>query len=255
MGVTSFPLQGKVAIVTGGRRGIGEAIALALAEAGADIAICDRVVDDGELEAVAEEVQRLGRRSLAVQADITNKADVDSMVQRVVDEFGVIDILVNSAAMNIRALLLELGEDGWDRVINTDLKGYYLCSQAVGKRMVEQKRGSIINIASTAAIKAAAEMGAYCIAKAGVVMLTRVLALELAQYNIRVNAIAPYMVKTKFSQPLWGDPETLKQLESEIPLGRLAEPGDIVGSALFLASDASSYITGHTIIVDGGLSA
>ncbi len=255
MGATSFPLQGKVAIVTGGRRGIGEAIALALAEAGADIAICDRVVDDGELEAVAEEVQRLGRRSLAVRADITQKADVDSMVQRVVDEFGVIDILVNSAAMNIRAPLLELREDGWDRVINTDLKGYYLCSQAVGKRMVEQKRGSIINIASTAAIKAAVEMGAYCIAKAGVVMLTRVLALELAQYNIRVNAIAPYMVKTKFSQPLWGDPETLKQLESEIPLGRLAEPGDIIGSALFLASDASSYITGHTIIVDGGLSA
>jgi len=255
VGVTSFPLQGKVAIVTGGRRGIGEAIALALAEAGADIAICDRVVEDGELKAVAEEVQRLGRRSLAVRTDITQKADVDSMVQRVVDEFGVIDILVNSAAMNIRAPLLELGEDGWDRVINTDLKGYYLCSQAVGKRMVEQKRGSIINIASTAAIKAAAEMGVYCIAKAGVVMLTRVLALELAQYNIRVNAIAPYMVKTKFSQPLWGDPETLKQLESEIPLGRLAEPGDIVGSALFLASDASSYITGHTIIVDGGLSA
>lgn len=255
MGVPSFPLPGKVAIVTGGRRGIGKAIALALAEAGADIAICDRVVEDGGLEAVAEEIQRLGRRSLAVRADITNKADVDSMVQRVVDEFGVIDILVNSAAMNIRAPLLELGEDGWDRVINTDLKGYYLCSQAVGKRMVEQKRGSIINIASTAAIKAAAEMGAYCIAKAGVVMLTRVLALELAQYNIRVNAIAPYMVKTKFSQPLWGDPETLKQLESEIPLGRLAEPGDIIGSVLFLASDASSYITGHTIIVDGGLSA
>ncbi len=255
MGVPSFPLPGKVAIVTGGRRGIGEAIALALAEAGADIAICDRVVEDGELEAVAGEVQQLGRRSLAVRADITQKADVDSMVQRVVDEFGVIDILVNSAAMNIRAPLLELREDGWDRVINTDLKGYYLCSQAVGKRMVEQKRGSIINIASTAAIKAAAEMGAYCIAKAGVVMLTRVLALELAQYNIRVNAIAPYMVKTKFSQPLWGDPETLKQIESEIPLGRLAEPGDIVGSALFLASDASSYITGHTIIVDGGLSA
>ena len=255
MGVPSLPLPGKVAIVTGGRRGIGKAIALALAEAGADIAICDRVIEYGGLNAVAEEVQQLGRRSLAVRADITQKADVDSMVQRVVDEFGVIDILVNNAAMNIRAPLLELGEDGWDRVIDTDLKGYYLCSQAVGKRMVEQKGGNIINIASTAAIKAAPEMGAYCIAKAGVVMLTRVLALELAQYNIRVNAIAPYMVKTKFSQPLWGAPETLKQLESEIPLGRLAEPGDIIGSVLFLASDASSYITGHTIIVDGGLSA
>jgi len=120
---------------------------------------------------------------------------------------------------------------------------------------VEQKRGNIINMASTAAMKAAPEMGAYCIAKAGVVMLTRVLALELAKYNIRVNAIAPSMVKTKFSQPLWSDPKTLKQIEAEIPLGRLAETGDIIGSALFLASDASSYITGHTIIVDGGLNA
>lgn len=255
MGIPPFPLPGKVAIVTGARRGIGKAIALALAEAGADIAVCDRVIEDGELNAVAEEVKRLGRRSLALQADITQKADVDGLVQRVVDEFGVIDILVNNAAMNIRVPLLELREDGWDRVINTDLKGYFLCSQAVGRRMVEQKRGNIINITSTAAIKVAPEMGAYCIAKAGVVMLTRVLAVELAQYNIRVNAVAPYMVKTKFSQPLWSDPETLKQLESEIPLGRLAEPGDIIGSVLFLASDASSYITGHTIIADGGLSA
>ena len=255
MGIPPFTLSGKVAIVTGARRGIGKAIALAMAQAGADIAICDRVIEDGELNAVAEEVKRLGRRSLAVQADITQKAEVDGLVKRVVAEFGVIDILVNNAAMNIRAPLLELREDGWDRVINTDLKGYFLCSQAVGKRMVEQKRGNIINIASTAAIKAAPEMGAYCIAKAGVVMLTRVLAVELAKYNIRVNAIAPSMVKTKFSQPLWSDPETLKQTESEIPLGRLAEPDDIIGSVLFLASDASSYITGHTIIVDGGLSA
>jgi len=255
VGVSPFPLPGKVAVVTGGRRGIGKAIALALAEAGADITLCDRVTEDGELNAVAEEVKRLGRRSLAVQADITRKADVDSLVQGVVDEFGVIDILVNNAATNIRAPLLELGEDGWDRVIDTDLKGYYLCSQAVGKQMVSQKRGNIINIASTAAMKAAPEMGAYCIAKAGVVMLTKVLAVELAQYNIRVNAIAPYIVKTEFSQPLWSEPETLKQIESEIPLGRLAETGDITGSVLFLASDTSSYITGHTIIVDGGLSA
>ena len=255
MGIPGFSLEGKVAIVTGGRRGIGRAIALAFAQAGADIVVCDRVVEDGEIEAVAEEIRRLGRRSLAVQADITQKSDVDNLVQRVVDEFSAVDILVNSAAMNIRAPLLELREDGWDRIINTDLKGYYLCSQVVGKRMVDQKRGNIINMASTAAMKAAPEMGAYCIAKAGVVMLTRVLALELAKYNIRVNAIAPSIVKTKFSQPLWSDPDTLKQIEAEIPLGRLAEIGDIIGSALFLASDASSYITGHTIIVDGGLSA
>ena len=251
----SSPLTGRVAVVTGGRRGIGRAIALALAEAGADIALGDRVVDDGELNAVADEVKKLGRRSLALKADITNKADVDNLVQKVVGEFGAIDILVNNAATNIRAPLIELGEDGWDRVVDTDLKGYFLCSQAVGRIMVSQKRGNIINIASTAAMRAAAEMGAYCIAKAGVVMLTRVLALELAQYNIRVNAVAPYMVKTKFSQPLWSDPEALKQVESEIPLGRLAETSDIVGSVLFLASDASSYITGQTVIIDGGLSA
>ncbi|MBA7601585.1 2-dehydro-3-deoxy-D-gluconate 5-dehydrogenase [subsurface metagenome] len=252
MAAPSFSLSGKVAVVTGGRRGIGKAIALALAEAGADVALGDRVVDDGELNAVSEEVKKLGRRSLAVQADITQKADVDGLVQKTLAEFGTIDILVNNAAMNIRAPLLELNEDGWDKVIDTDLKGYYLCSQAVGKIMVGQKRGNIINIASTAAMYTAPEMGAYCIAKAGVVMLTRILAVELAQYNIRVNAVAPSLVKTKFSQPLWSDPETLKQIESEIPMGRLAEPSDIVGSVLFLASDASAYITGHTIVVDGG---
>jgi NAD(P)-dependent dehydrogenase (short-subunit alcohol dehydrogenase family) len=250
--VGAYSLSGKVAVVTGGRRGIGKAIALALAGAGADIALCDRTVDDGQLNAVADEIKKLGRRSLAVKADITSKAEVDNFVRKVADELGAVDILVNNAATNIRAPLLELGEDGWDRVINTDLKGCYLCAQAAGRVMVEQKQGNIINIASTAALKAAPQMGAYCIAKAGVVMLTKVLAVELGQYNIRVNAVAPYIVKTKFSQPLWSEPEALKQIEAEIPLGRLAETGDIVGAVLFLAADASSYITGQTIIVDGG---
>jgi NAD(P)-dependent dehydrogenase (short-subunit alcohol dehydrogenase family) len=247
-----FSLAGKVAIITGGRRGIGRAIALALAEAGADVALGDRVFDDGELEAVTAEIKELKRRSIAVQADITRKAEVDSLVQKTLAELGAIDILVNNAAMNIRAPLLELNEEGWDRVIDTDLKGYYLCSQAAAKIMVKQKRGNIINIASTAAMYTAPEMGAYCIAKAGVVMLTRMLAVELAQYNIRVNAVAPSMVKTKFSQPLWADPKSLKEIEAGIPLGRLAEPADIVGPVLFLASEASAYITGHTLVVDGG---
>lgn len=247
-----FSLAGKAAIVTGGRRGIGRAIALALAEAGADVALGDRVVDDGELDAVAEGVKKLGRHSLAVQADITQKADVDNLVQKTLAELGAVDILVNNAAMNIRAPLLELNEEGWDRVIDTDLKGYYLCSQSAGRVMVKQKRGNIVNIASTAAMDTAPEMGAYCIAKAGVVMLTRILAIELAEHNIRVNAVAPSLVKTKFSQPLWSDAETFKEIEAGIPLGRLAEPEDIVGSVLFLASEASAYITGHTIVVDGG---
>lgn len=248
----SNSLVGKAAIITGGRRGIGRAVALALAEAGADVALGDRVVEDGELEAVAAEIKKMGRRSLAVQADITRKTEVDGLVKKTVAELGSIDILVNNAAMNIRVPLLELKEEGWDRVIDTDLKGCYLCSQAAGRVMVEQKRGSIINIASTAAMDTTPEMGAYCIAKAGVVMLTRILAIELSRYNIRVNAVAPSLVKTKFSQPLWAEAETLKKIESEIPLGRLAEPEDIVGPVLFLASEASAYITGHTIVVDGG---
>jgi NAD(P)-dependent dehydrogenase (short-subunit alcohol dehydrogenase family) len=250
--VGSYSLSGRVAVVTGGRRGLGRAIALALAKAGADIALCDRNIDDGQLEAVADEVKKLGRRSLVAKADITRKADVDDFVRKVVDELGAVDILVNNAATNVRAPLLELGEDGWDRVIDTDLKGFYLCSQAAGKQMVEQKRGNIINIASTAGLKADAEMGAYCIAKAGVIMLTKVLAVELGRYNIRANAVAPYIVKTKFSQPLWSEPEALKQIESGIPVGRLAETEDIMGAVLFLAADASSYITGQTIVVDGG---
>lgn len=255
MGIPSLALPGKVAVVTGGRRGIGKAIALALAEAGADIAICDRTIEDGQLNAVADEVKKLGRRSLALQADSTKKTDVDNFVQKVMAEFGAIDILVNNAAMNIRGGLLELAEESWDKIIDTDLKGYYLCAQAVGSVMVEQKRGTIINIASTAAMWAVVEMSAYCIAKAGVVMMTKVLALELAPHDIRVNAIAPSMVKTRFSEPLWRDPKDLREIEAGIPLGRVAETSDIIGSALFLASEASSYITGHTIVVDGGSSA
>ncbi len=255
MSTPSSSLEGKVAIVTGSKRGIGKTIALSLAEAGADVVVCTRRVEDGQLEAVADEIQKSGRRSLAIQTDITQKTDVDNLVQKVIDEFGTVDILINNASMNILAPLLELREDGWDRIINTNLKGYYLCSQAVGKRMVEQRKGNIINMASMGALKAAERMGAYCIAKAGVVMLTRVLALELARYNIRANAIAPSFVKTKFSEPLWSDPDTLKLLENRIPLGRLAETDDIIGSVLFLASDASSYITGHTIFVDGGVQA
>lgn len=252
MSIPSLSLSAKVAIVTGGKRGIGKAIALAFAAAGADVAVCSRRLDDGELVAVADEIKRLGRRSLAVKADITQRTDVENLVQRVRDEFGAIDILVNNAAMNIMSPLLDLREDGWDRIMNTDLKGYYLCSQAAGRVMVAQKKGNIINIASTGGLKASKNVGAYCIAKAGIIMLTRVLALELADYHIRVNAIAPATVRTKFSEPFWKDPEKLRQIESEIPLRHIAETSDIAGAALFLAADASSFITGHTIVIDGG---
>lgn len=255
MSIPSFSLEGKVAIVTGGRRGIGRAIALGFAEAGADVAVCDCVVEDGELGAVAEEIQRLGRRSLAVQTDVSRKSEVDNLVERVTEQFGAIDILVNNAGIVTAGPLVDISEDEWDRTIDVNLKGCHLCSQAAGKRMIERKRGNIINIASQFGMRAAIERGPYCASKAGVILLTRVLAIELVGYNIRVNAIAPGAVKTPASWRWWSDPETLKQYEATIPMGRMAEPSEIVGAALFLASDASSYVTGHTLLVDGGMEA
>jgi NAD(P)-dependent dehydrogenase (short-subunit alcohol dehydrogenase family) len=250
MTIPSLSLEGKVAIVTGGSRGIGRVIALGFAEAGANVVVCSRTLTD--LEKVAEEIEALGRRSLAVETNIAVKSEVDNLVEKTLEKFGTIDILVNNAAMNIMRPLTELREDGWDKVMNVGLKGYYLCSQAVAKVMIEKNSGNIINISSGAAVKAAPMLGAYSISKAGVVMLTQLLAADLARYNIRVNAIGPGMVKTGFSQPMWGNPDMLKVMESQIPLGRLAEPEEIMAVALFLASDASSYITGQTIYVDGG---
>lgn len=249
----NLSLEGKVAIVTGGRRGIGKTIALAFAGAGADVVVSDLVVEDGALDAVSGEIRTLGRRTLAIQADCGQKSDVDNLVKATLDQFGAIDILVNNAGILIRKPLLDMPEDDWDRLFNVDLKGYFLCSQSVGRIMTEQGRGNIINMASQFAFKVAEGMGAYAVAKSAAVMLTRAFARELAKYGVRVNAIAPAMVKTEFSRPTWSDPELLGQYESAVPLGRVAEKADLVGASLFLASSASSYITGHTIVVDGGI--
>jgi NAD(P)-dependent dehydrogenase (short-subunit alcohol dehydrogenase family) len=250
MALPRLSLEGKVAVVTGGSRGIGRSIALGFAEAGADVVVASRTAAD--LEKVAGEIEGLGRGALAVPANVSVKADVDNVVAKAVERFGTVDILVNNAAMNIMRPLVDLREDGWDKVMNVCLKGYFLCSQAAAKVMMEKKRGNIISIASTGAAKAAVGLGAYGIAKAGVVMLTQILAVELARYNIRVNAIGPSLVRTKFSEPMWANPDGLKALEATIPLGRIGEPEDIMSVALFLASDASSYVTGQTMYVDGG---
>jgi NAD(P)-dependent dehydrogenase (short-subunit alcohol dehydrogenase family) len=250
----TFSLEGKVAVVTGGGRGIGRTIALGFAQAGADVVVCSRTPP--ELEKVGKKIKELGRKSLAVPTDIASKSSVDDLVEKVVQEFGAIDILVNNAArLTIAAPLLDLREDGWDKMMNTDLKGYYLCSQAIGRAMADRGKGNIINIATTLAFKALPENGTYCIAKAGVIMLTKVLAVELAKYNIRANAIAPGLTKTKFSEKIWSNPTLLRANERLVPLNRIADPSDMVGAALFLASDASTYITGETIVVDGGASA
>jgi len=251
MGLPSFSLEGKVAIVTGGSKGIGREIALAFAEAGADVVVCSRALD-GQLEAVAEEIKKLGRRSLAIPTDITQKASIDNMVQRTIDEFGAIDILVNNAGLLVVTPFLEHSEETWDQVIDTNLKGYFLCSQAVAKKMIDRKKGNIINMSSIRGLRAGRDRVAYCVSKAGVIMMTQVMALELAQYHIRVNAIAPGWIKTQLNEHLWRDPGNRKKIEATVPLGHLAEPDSIAGAALFLASDVSSYITGHTLAVDGG---
>lgn len=251
MSLPSFSLEGRVAVVTGGSRGIGNAIALAFAEAGADVVVSSRNLDGG-LEAAAEEIRGFGRRSLAVTADTTKKADIDNLVQTTLNEFGAIDILVNNAGLLLTVPFIDQSEEDWDRVLDTNVKGYFLCSQAAAKIMIDQKKGNIINISSVRGIEAGHDRACYCTSKAGVIMLTRVTALELAKYNIRVNSVAPGWVKTKINEHMWRDPDSRKKIEAGIPLGHMAELSDLVGTALFLASDASSYITGQTIVVDGG---
>lgn len=255
MTIPDLSLAGKVAIVTGARKGIGRGIASAFAEAGADVAVCDRNIEDSQLEDLAAGIRKLGRRSLAIQADTSCKAEVDNFVQKVMEKFGTIDILVNNAAIILRAPMLDMTEADFDRLVGINLKGYLLCAQAAGRVMVKQKRGVIINISTQHAFRspeASANMGAYAVVKAGVVMLTRVLARELGKSGIRVNSVAPGLVKTDFSKHSWSNPEFLKEREANLPLGRVAEVDDIIGAVLFLASDASSYITGNTILADGG---
>jgi NAD(P)-dependent dehydrogenase (short-subunit alcohol dehydrogenase family) len=246
-------LKGKTAIVTGGRRGIGKAIALAFAAAGANLAICDISVNDSGLHKTAEQIKRLGARCLAMKADISKRKDVEKMVKAAVAAFDRIDILVNCAGVWIPGeSLIECSEENWDKVINTNLKGCYLCCQAAGKTMAAQKKGSIVNISSQVGLTPGAGAGAYPTSKAGIIMLTRQLALELAGLGIRVNALAPGIVKTDFNSEFWRDPAVEKQAAGTVPLNRLAEPEDIAEAALFLASDSSSYITGEVLAVNGG---
>ena len=251
MRLSHFSLEGKVAIITGGGTGIGRSIALQFAEAGADVVVGSQTL--ANLEKVAGEVRILGKRSLAVPVDITKKTDIDNLVQKVMDEFGAIDILVNNAGKFLGERLIDTPEEHWDQVMNVDLKGHYLCSQAVARIMIEQKSGKVINIASDLGIRVTQDGGAYCIAKAGVLMLTKVLARELAPYNIRVNTILPGLIRTPMSEGVWINPERMKWWEDATLLGRIGEPDEIASAALFLASDASSYITGHTIFVEGGM--
>ena len=245
-----FDLHGKVAIVTGGGRGIGKAIALGLAGAEAKVVVCSRT--QKEIEEVAGEISRLGGKALPVPVDLTVPEQLETLVNTTVREFGRVDILVNNAARSFLRSLMDLREDGWDKVFNTNVKAVWLLSRLVAKRMMEQKSGRIINITTVGAEKAELGMAAYGCSKAALKMLTRCMAREWAQFGINVNAVGPGLTRTDFSKPIWSNPEVAKHVAMASPKGRLAEPEEIVGAVLFLASDAAGFITGQSIYVDGG---
>jgi NAD(P)-dependent dehydrogenase (short-subunit alcohol dehydrogenase family) len=247
-----FQLPGKVALVTGGSRGIGRAISLGLAEAGADIILASRKLT--ALEMVAHEISQMGRKSLPIAANIRHLEEIDNLIEKATAEFGRIDILVNNAATNpIFGSVFDIEEKTWDVTLNLNLKACFFLSQKIGKMMRgNSKGGSIINIASEDGIRPRIGLGVYAITKAGLIMLTSVLAEEWGQYDIRVNALAPGVVKTRLSEALWKDPLVQEKTKDNTALARIAEPEEMVGTALFLASDASSYITGQTILLDGG---
>jgi NAD(P)-dependent dehydrogenase (short-subunit alcohol dehydrogenase family) len=245
-----FDLAGKVAIVTGGGKGIGRAIALGLADSGAKVMIAART--QSEIEAVANEIRSRGGEATSRVTDVSISEQVDALVAATLEAFGRIDILINNAARSFLRPLLELREDGFDKIFNTNVKGTFLLSRAVARVMKEQGGGKIVNITTVGAVRGGVMMGVYHASKAAVKMLTMCMAAEWAPYNISVNAVGPGLTRTHFSQPIWGNPEIERQIVMRIPKGRLAEPEDIVGAVLFLCSDSAGFITGQSIYVDGG---
>jgi NAD(P)-dependent dehydrogenase (short-subunit alcohol dehydrogenase family) len=246
----NFSLEGKIALITGGSRGIGGATALEYARAGADIAIASRKLPD--LEKTAEEIRGMGRKALAVAAHMGKMEDINNLVTKVREEFGRIDILVNNAGTNpTMAPAIEIEERAWDATMNVNLKGVFFLSQAVARIMAEQGGGCIINVVSAGGIRPHI-LPVYSISKAAVIMTTKVMALEWAKYGIRVNAVAPGLVKTRFSEALWSNKENLDYLLSRVPMKRFAELNEIMGTMLYLASDTSSFVTGTVASVDGG---
>jgi NAD(P)-dependent dehydrogenase (short-subunit alcohol dehydrogenase family) len=251
MDTSYLALDGQIALVTGGSRGIGRAIALAFADAGADVVISSR--KQADLDKAAEEIRGRGRRAWAFAAHNREPEDLRKLVAAVKEQVGRVDILVNNAATNpLMAPIVDIEERAYDQIINTNLKGYFLLSQMIARMMIEQGRGNIINISSVGGLSPDKGLAVYCISKAGINMLTKALALELGEHNIRVNAIAPGVVKTRMSQAIWSN-EAIMQSEFEhTPLKRIAEPDEVARLALYLVSDAARYVTGQIIVMDGG---
>ena len=246
-----FDLSKKVGIVTGGSGGIGKALAIGLAKHGADVVVTSRTIS--KLEPVAAEIQALGRKAMAIPCDVTDERSIEDMVNRVVKEFSHIDILVNAAGINIRNSAEDIPVDDWKKVMDFNAFGTFICCQAVGRVMIKQKSGKIVNVSSVRG-RYGAPSGAvaYSPSKGAVDTLTRTLACEWAKYNIFVNAVAPTLIETDLTRQALANPEFAKTMRARIPLGRWGFPEDVVGPTVFLASKASDFVTGQIIYVDGG---
>lgn len=249
----SLDVKGKVAIVMGASRNIGRALALGLAHAGADLVVSSRSVND--LESVAAEIRAMGRKAVVQAVDVTKAADIRAMAEAAIHAFDRIDILVNNAGININKSALDMTEEEWDLVLDTNLKSYFLSSQAVGRYMVKQQKGKIIHISSTFGLVGFENRSAYAASKGGIGQLTKVLAIEWGPYHVNVNAIAPTATRTSINEQLFANEAWQKWMLDRLPVKRFCQPVDLVGAAVFLASDASDMITGITLPVDGGWTA
>jgi len=253
MGLEMFDLAGKVAMVTGSTRGLGEVEAMALAKAGADVAVCGRVESD--LKRVSGAIKDLGRDSAGFFLEVTSKESIHEGVGKILEYFGRIDILVNNTGTNYRVPILEYPEDKWDLIIDTNLKSYFLVAQAVAPQMIERGYGKIINISSIAGQIAVPALFAYACSKGGVNQMTRMMAYEWAKEGVRVNAIAPTYFETEMVQQIRNDPERMEYVNRRTPMGRWGKLPELEGIVIFLASSASDFITGQVICIDGGWSA
>lgn len=248
-----FDVKNKVAVITGARRGMGKAHAILLAIAGAKVLVSDIFLE--ECQQVVDEIEKAGGEAIAVKCDVTKKSEVEEMINSAVNKWGKVDILVNNAGIVQFKPFVELTEEDWDKVLDINLKGQFLCAQAATKQMIKQKSGNIINIASIdmgQVGRGTPYLSHYSASKGGVVAFTEALAEELASYNIRVNAVSPGAIKTPIAEGQKVDPKLAEAIMSQIPMKRIGEPEEVSNLVLFLASDASSYMTGSTVVIDGG---